>query len=122
MATVNEVILRVDRLRPNALEEEDKARWLMELDGRIYLEVTSADNPEARPPESWPEDGDMELLVPAPYAGLYELYLMAKVEFALQDYEGCENTTQLYNQAMSEFRAQYRRSHVPREVRLIGIF
>lgn len=114
MPTINEVMERVDALRPNALEEQDKARWLLELDGRNYREVTAADSPEALPPQSWPEDGDKPLLVQAPYDSMYSLYLTAMVEFAQGEYGDYNNTCALFDQAQQEWRAQYRREHLPK--------
>ncbi|MEA4934805.1 MAG: hypothetical protein VB071_14670 [Lawsonibacter sp.] len=115
MSTINEVIQRVDRIKPNALEEKDKARWLMELDGRTWREVTAADTPEAKPPEQWPEDGGKPLLVSAPYDNMYDLYLMAMIEFAQGEYSAYNNTVALFDQAQQEWRALYRREHLPKE-------
>ena len=33
--TVRQAILQADELRPNAISEEHKARWLHQLDGRL---------------------------------------------------------------------------------------
>ena len=114
MPSINEVIGRVDALRPNALEEQDKARWLVELDGRNYREVTMMDAPEALPPQRWPEDGDKPLLVESPYDSMYSLYLTAMVEFALGEYQAYNNTCALFDQAQQEWRAAYRRAHCPK--------
>lgn len=39
MPTINEVIERVNRARPDAIDDETKAAWLLELDGQLYREV-----------------------------------------------------------------------------------
>ena len=62
MPTISEVIERVSRSKPNVIEEKDKARWLLTLDGRVYEEVTKADEPDKLPVKSWPDDGDKPLL------------------------------------------------------------
>lgn len=49
MATVNQVIAKVDGLVPNAIEAEWKAAALLGLDRRIYEELTSQDAPDVRP-------------------------------------------------------------------------
>lgn len=53
--TLREVIDRIDDLKPNTYEETYKARWISELDARIYNEVflTHEGNPYTReePPE-----------------------------------------------------------------------
>lgn len=114
MPSVNEVIERVGRLKPNAIEDEDKARWLMELDGRTYQDLTKGEAPEKTPPQTWPEDGDKELLAPPPYDNMYDLYLTAMIEFYMREYNNYNNTVGLFNQAMEEFRARWRQDHPPR--------
>ena len=113
MATINEVIRRVGRTRPNTLEDEDKARWLLELEGRIYREVTGADEPEARPVENWPEQGDEPLLVKAPYDSLYDLWLGAQAEFAVGNYEDYDALAGQFEETYAAFRALWRREHRP---------
>ena len=36
MPSINEVIERVNRARPDAIDDETKAAWLLELDGQLY--------------------------------------------------------------------------------------
>ena len=38
MPSINEVIERVNRARPDAIDDETKAAWLLELDGQLYRE------------------------------------------------------------------------------------
>lgn len=91
MPTINEVIERVERIKPVVnIDDQDKARWLIELDGRIWREIVQKSEHEElpeEPPKEWPEDGDKPLLVSSPYDGLYDLYLMAKMEFSLREYK-----------------------------------
>ena len=39
MPSINEVIERVNRARPDAIDDETKAAWLLELDGQLYRET-----------------------------------------------------------------------------------
>lgn len=39
MPSINEVIERVNRARPDAIDDETKAAWLLELDGQLFQEV-----------------------------------------------------------------------------------
>lgn len=117
MPSVNEVIERVDRVKVNPYEDADKARWLMELDGKIYQEVTAfplteeGENPA--PPRVWPEEGDKPLLVDPPYDRLYDLYLFAMIDYHDREYAGYNNAMELFNAAMGEFRRKWRRDHRP---------
>ena len=36
MPSINEVIERVNRARPDAIDDETKAAWLLELDGQLF--------------------------------------------------------------------------------------
>lgn len=153
MPSINEVIERVNRARPDAIDDETKAAWLLELDGQLFQEVilrhrlTSGrglhgpvgvcpvcgaaeglrwdrvmdsnscadcgwnDLPEY--PKSFPEDGDKPLLVEAPYDGLYDLYLMSKVDFYNREADNYNNSALAYNAALDEWRKQYHRRHLP---------
>lgn len=152
MPSINEVLERVNRARPDAIDDETKAAWLLELDGQLYREVilrhrlTSGSGlhgpagvcpvcgsteifydramdysscqacrwselPEY--PRNYPEDGDKPLLVPAPYDGLYDLYLMSKSDFYLRELDNYNNSALAYNTALDEWKKAYHRSHAP---------
>lgn len=66
-------------------------------------------------PEAFPEDGDMPLLVPAPYDRLYDLYLMAQIDFYNREYDNYNNSTIAFNAALDEWRQAYHRRHMPLE-------
>jgi len=46
---LTDAIAQVDRIKPNAFTDEDKARWLSELDGMVCTEVLQIDAREFRP-------------------------------------------------------------------------
>ena len=72
MPSINEVIERVDKVKPNVYDEEQKAEWLARLDGRISREILKMDLPVRY---IYPEDGDKDLLVPYPYDDMYDYFL-----------------------------------------------
>ena len=39
MPTINEVLERVNRARPDAIDDKTKAAWLIELDGKLFRDV-----------------------------------------------------------------------------------
>ena len=121
MATVNQVIAKVDELVPNAIEAGWKAAALLGLDRRIYEELTSQDDPDVRPPAAWPEDGDRELLASGAYEGLYELYLTSMVFFWQSEYAAYNNASALYDNALGEYMRQYRRTHMPKAQYFTGL-
>lgn len=64
-------------------------------------------------PETFPEDGDMELLVKAPYDNLYDLYIMAQVDFHNRENDNYNDSVTLYEQARKEWQRRYHQEHFP---------
>lgn len=122
MPSINEVMERVGRVKPNAVDQREQAKWLLELDGQLYEELTKMETPEITPPKTWPEDGDKSLLVFPPYDRIYDLYLTAMIEFYLREYGNYNNTVALLNEMMQSFRAKYRREHLPARSTLRNVF
>lgn len=110
MPTINEVIERVDKVKPNTYDKQTMADWLYRLDGRISREIMYA-NPPVR--YMHPEDGDKELLVPFPNDAIYDYYLQAMIDFANKEYASYNNAMIMYNEAMSAYAKQYIRDNVP---------
>lgn len=153
MPSMNEVIERVGRVRPDAYDDKTKAGWLIELDGKLLREfllkhrVTPGNAEPWGPPgtcpecggieiaylpdidgsrclscgwtniplavKSYPEDGEKPLLVKPPYDNLYDLYLLAQIDFHNQETESYNNSALAFNQAMDEFKKEYHRTHLP---------
>ncbi|MBQ3557867.1 MAG: hypothetical protein IJA11_08760 [Oscillospiraceae bacterium] len=114
MPSINEVIERVKRTKPNTTEDKDQARWLITLDGRVYEEVTKVDAPDRPPVKEFPEDGDKPLLVDSPYDNVYDLYLQAMICFSLGEYNDYNNIVDQFEKTLRDFKAWWRRSHVPK--------
>lgn len=122
MATINEVMDRVQRIKPNTIEDKDRARWLLTLEGRVFEEVTKADKPDKMPVKSWPEDGDKPLLADSPYDNIYDLYLTSIICFALGEYNDYNNIAEQFERTFNDFRAWWRRNHVPKQTaRIQGV-
>lgn len=111
MASINEVIERVDRLVQNPWSEEEKARWLLELEGRLWREAGQGRGEP--PPAAWPQDGDMPLLVPAPYDGLYDLHLQAMMDYYAQEYDHYAVSRTMAEAALTRWRTAHRRATLP---------
>ena len=109
MATMNGIIEKVSRLKPNAVDDRDIAAWIAELDARLMLEL---DAPEKMAKE-WPEDGDEQLMADEPYDELYAFYAVAMIEFYQRAYSNYNNTLAMFNDRVADFRRYYRRTHRP---------
>lgn len=104
--TVKESIKRADALRMNTVSEEQKAAWVCDLDGQL-AEMFGVEPPA----NNWPED--RELLMPSPHEEIYQLYLICKIDYYNQEMSLYANDMAIYNAALNEAVAWYRRKHRP---------
>ena len=94
-----EAIALADALLPNGFDTELKLSWLCELEGMIYRELLSWHENAPTPPESLSEES--ELLVGAPYNGLYVDYLCAKIHLHNAEFEWYSNAMMRFNTTLS---------------------
>ena len=111
MPTINEVIERVDKIKPNTYDEQTKATWLYRVDGRISAEIMKQDPPQEY---IYPEDADKELLVPHPYDNLYDFYLQAMIDYTNKEYGNYNNSMIMYNEVIESFSKKYIRDNMPK--------
>ena len=110
MATINKVIEQVDGVKLNTFDEEMKFNWLANLDGQISRLVMQAKEPVTY---KYPDDMDRELLVGAPYEGIYALYLEAQIDLHNREYEHYNNAALAYSSLLDEFKKWYLRENRP---------
>ena len=103
MATMDEVISRVDAIRPNIFTEEQKYRWISHVDGLVSREVMNDDAPEY----NLPDDADTPLLVGHPYEDMYDFYLMAMIELANKEYDHYNNAVMLFQERYQQYKLWY---------------
>ena len=106
--TLQEVLMEADRLRPNPLDDGQKAGWVAAMEVRV-AEETGRQAPLLR----WPEDGQCALTLPPEYASLYVLYLCARIDFALGEYEGYNGAITLYNATLGDYKKSHLRRNLP---------
>lgn len=113
--TLQETLAACDRMKPNACPEQEKRRWLSELDGRIYRELLACHEgaPETFSGYDMQTAGGTELLVPDRYAELYLYYLSAQIDFVNAEFVRYNNAAALYNTAYEAFANAYHREHRP---------
>ena len=104
--TVKEAVKRADALRMNTVSEEQKAAWVCDLDGQL-AEMFGVEQPA----NTWPED--RVLLMPSPHEEIYQLYLICKIDYYNQEMKLYANDLAIYNTALAEAQAWYRRTHRP---------
>ena len=100
--TLLNAIAAADAMRPNDIPNDVKASWLYELEADLaeMMEIDAPENP-------FPEDA--QLLVSSPRDGFYALYLCAKIDHVLQDFDLYANDAAMADGAIAEFKAWYRR-------------
>ena len=116
--TIEQVIDRVNQLKPNAIDDERKLEWLVTFDGQIYQEVTSADDADTMPAEGMQDT----LLVGAPYQEIYDHYLIGKIEYTMREYSAYNNTQAMLMQEYNQFRSWWRRNHKPAAVYVKNLY
>ena len=98
----------VDKLKPNAYSDEDKLRWINELEGMAQRLVIQAEKIKQL---SYPEDMDTELLIPAPFDDVYTLFLEAKIDYYNREYEDYNSSALMFEEQYKEYRKWYIREH-----------
>lgn len=132
--TPSKAIEIVDRLKLNSYSDEDKLRWINELDGMVkrlvfqwdekYLSeletkrknnnITEEEYAEAirkMKPYAYPEDMDTELLVTDPFDDVYTLFLEAKIDYYNREYANYNNSAMVFESQWNEFKKDYIRHH-----------
>lgn len=108
--TVKEAIARADALRPNTFGEEQKAAWVLDLEGQL-AEMFGVEPPRA---DEWPER-DTVLMVPHPHDEIYQLLLICRIDYYNQDMALYANDQAFYTAALKELKAWFRRTHRPED-------
>ena len=104
--TINDAMVKADNLRMNALDDEQKARWLYELDCEI-AEMMGKEIPE------WKFPCERELLMGAPHEDIYVKYLVAMIDYYNGEGELYANDITIFNDAMKKARAWWIRNNRP---------
>ena len=104
--TVKEAMRRADALRMTTVSDEQKAAWVCDLDGQL-AEMFGVETPA----NNWPED--RELLMTSPHEEIYQLYLICKIDYYNQEMKLYANDLAIYNTALAEAQAWYRRHNRP---------
>lgn len=118
--TIIEAINRIDKLKPNAVTQVEKVKWLSTLDGIIKREIIDThEGAEAVIFGGYDENTDVqtELIVKAPYDDLYIRWLDVQLDYVNGEYVRYNNGVQAYNDAYTAFERFYNRTHMPRSAK-----
>jgi len=112
--TYLDVIDRVDKLRPNAFDAEEKLLWLAELEGRICLEVYLMSIAEAEVVRNEPQENPETVLrARFPHDNIYVKYLCARIDEENGEYKRYANELEVFNTAYGEYCRWFARTYRP---------
>lgn len=106
--TPNKAIETIDKLRPNAYDEEIKLGWLNELDGKVKKLVKEEENPT---PYNYPADLNTELVIPYPFDDVYVLYLESMIDYYNREYANYNNSAMMFENRFTEYKKAYIREN-----------
>ena len=113
--TVEEAIARADALKPNAVSEAEKIRWLSTLEGMIKEEIVDSHTGWDVPvPSGAPLTPSDRLFAASPYDPLYVLWIMARVDFTNGEFDAYANSAAAFNAAYSAFADHINRTKTPK--------
>lgn len=100
---LSEAIERVKAEKPHSFSEDHCTLFITEVEALVqeYLGIQA----DKRIEYDWKEDGNKELIVPAPYDALYISFLKAKIDYANEEYESYANNQAIHADDMEEFKA-----------------
>ena len=114
--TIIDAISRADRLKPNTYSQQDKVRWLSNLDGIVKKEIIDThEGGEDVRFEGYNDDTPLttELLIPAPYDEVYVRYLEMQIDYANGEYGKYNNSLSMFEAVFTAFKKYYNREHKP---------
>ena len=110
--TLGECIRRVDALRPNSASEEEKARWILELERELEkVFLPRYHGPRLEGARRWPEDRAKKLLGSGPFEGMYTFRVLARCELLDREWDAYNAHATMARQLESEFKKAWVRTH-----------
>ena len=120
--TINEAITITDAMKPNMYTDEDKIRWLSDLDMAIKTEIidTHEGGEDTAQFSGYTEDTDQstELLVKPPYDEIYLRHLEARIDYSNAEYSKYNNSITAYNAVYSAYERYYNRTHMAKGTKI----
>ena len=110
--TLKQVIDHVDSVKPNAFTDEQKTRWLNEIEGQVQTEVFLF-LPDNITQYTWESNQNTELFVKAPYDSIYDYYLQAAIDYHNGEYDKAQNSIAWFQEKYDAFRKWYVETYHP---------
>ena len=105
--TLEEVIERVNRLKPNPYTSEQKTEWINKVEGMLQTDALDIPAHQIKILD-WETDKETELLAKLPHSDVYDHYLFSMIDYMNSDIESYNNSmtmfNTLYNMAVKSMR------------------
>ena len=116
-----ELILKLDKLKPNDIDDDIKKTWLTNAFWQVVTEIIDKHEGAKDHSEYDLEDllGSLvvktstDLLVDEPYDELYVYYMKAQIDLAYDETDKYNKHMMLFNTAFDNFAKHYRQNHRP---------
>ena len=109
--TIREVISQTDELFTNAFSDEQKMKWLHDIESKIYKEIVLTHHHHVEMTDF--DDDSNELIAPSPYDSLYINYIIAQIHKYNNETVRYNNFMIIFNNEYQEFANWYNRTKLP---------
>lgn len=106
---LQEVLSKVDNIKPNGYSDEQKTAWVNKVEGMVQVEIMELLEADVVIYD-WSTDAETELLVKHPYSDVYEYYTLAMIDFMNGDVASYQNSMMMFNMAYEEYGKWYKRN------------
>lgn len=110
--TIQEVIDFTDRVKPNDFTEDDKVKWISNVEGMVQTQIF-LQAPVEFITYHWPDDKNTVLLVDPPFEKLYLTYMQAMIDYHNGEYGNYQNTMTMFNSDFNEFMQWFANMYRP---------
>lgn len=114
--TIIDAINKVDNLKFNAINPDQKVNWLSKLDNMVKTQIIDThEGGEHVTFTGYDSDTDQhtQLLVSAPFDEIYLRWMEAQIDYANGEIEKYNISITMFNTEFEAFAAWYLRNHMP---------
>lgn len=116
--TLQDIIDRVDLLKPNRFTRPQKCAWLGQIESQLWEEVIKTHHmpfPNPQPHIDQHSDPDTKLIAPDGYCDLYLYWLESQIDLNNMEIQKYNNSKALFNNAYLTYQAYVNRNFMPRQ-------
>lgn len=115
--TISEVIAKISKTKPHPFEDDTIISFINTLDQQVQSEVLRTAVAD-RVDYTWQNNGDTELLMPAPYDSCYLFYAAARIDFDTKEFESYNQNMVQFNNLYEEYKRWYKGQETTDTIRI----